>query len=960
MLHLDRSIHGDHAMPPRALGMLRKGALAYSLMSSALVMGQDAANSRPQDITSLPILEEVQVTGTRVLRDGYEAPTPLTVMGLEQIQASAPANVADFVNELPALSGSISPQNSNASISSGTAGVNALNLRGLGASRTLVLLDGQRSVGSTITGSVDVNDFPQALISRVDVVTGGASAAYGSDALSGVVNFVLDKDYTGFKAEADGGATTYGDDLSWKVALTQGMPFADGRGHLLLSGELSNKEGIFGVPREWADQGWFIINNPEYSPGNGRPERLLLPQVGLSTATFGGIITNTELRGTTFGPGGAPTAFSYGHLVRDPWMQGGAWRSTQVNNSNTLDPKQTRQSIFTRASFEVSDDMELFIQLSRSRSHTVALSAHQYNLANLVVHADNAFLPQEIADRAAMLGISQFTLGKLHGDLPVRGTDNRRAVNRYVVGANGRFDVIGTSWTWDAYYQKGVSHSSETVPQTTNNARFAQATDAVRDPVSGAIVCRSTLSNPGDGCVPYNLFGISVNSTEALDYVLGRPHREQEFTQDVMAASVAGEPISSWAGPVSLAMGVERRKEEVSGEVDPQYSRGWFVGNYLPSFGSYTVTEGFGEVVVPLLNDAPWSDALDFNAAVRVTDYSTSGTVTTWKTGATWRPFHDVMFRITRSRDIRAPNLSELFQAGAANTNSVIDPFSGNQIVQYTGKRTGNLALVPEEADTTGFGVVLQPSFLPGLSASVDYFNIEIGNSIGSVAAQTIVDRCYAGNQTYCNAITRGINANGADVITEIRLQPFNFVTQISRGLDIETSYRLPLGGGNLTFRALATHYLKNFEDNGIDPATDSVGENGGDGPPEWRYRTSLSYSRDPMTVTITGRGVSSGVYDNTFIECDADCPTSTVDHRTINNNRIDGAFYLDVNLSYAFGRDAGAEAEVFLNVRNLMNEDPALVAQGPGGIAFLTQPANPTLYDTLGRVFRTGVRVRF
>lgn len=936
------------------------------LLVASLAGSQSVSAQTPEGASQDPVLEEVEVTGTRILRDGYEAPTPLTVVGIEQIQASAPANVADFVNELPALTGSTAPQNSNASISSGTAGVNALNLRGLGTSRTLVLLDGQRSVGSTLTGIVDVNDFPQALIERVDIVTGGASAAYGSDALSGVVNFILDKDFTGFKSEVDGGATTYGDDLSWKANLTGGSEFADGRGHLLISGELSHKEGIFGVPRDWADEGWFIINNPAYAAGNGEPERIVLPQVGLSTATFGGIITNTQLRGTAFDANGAATQYNYGPLLRDPWMQGGAWESTQVNNYNTLDPKQTRQGIFTRASYELTDNVEVFVQLSRNRTHAVALSAHQYNLGNLVVRADNVFLPAEVAARAATLGITQFNFGKLHDDLPIRGTDNERAVNRYVVGANGSFDALDSDWTWDVYYQKGISKTLETIPATTNNARFASAIDAVRHPTTGLIVCRSSIADPANGCVPYNLFGINVNSQAALDYVLGRPARNQEFTQDVVAASITGEPFSLWAGPVSVAVGAEHRKEEVSGEVDPQYISGWFVGNFRPTFGKYDVTEGFLETVIPLAKDLPGARSLDFNGAVRLTEYSTSGSVTTWKAGATWSPISDVMFRVTRSRDIRAPNLSELFQAGGANTNSVIDPFNDDQIVQYTGFATGNTALVPEEADTTGFGVVLQPSFAPGLQASFDYFDIDIGNSIDSVGAQTIVDRCFAGNQVYCAAITRGANASGANVITQIRLQPFNFVTQLSRGYDIEASYRLPLDtmvsdwAGNLTFRALATRYLENFEDNGIDPATDSVGENTGNGPPDWRYRATISYDREPFVLTLTGRGVSSGVYDNEFIECGSGCPTSTVDHRTININRIEGAFYLDANLTLRFENVADfADMEVFLNVRNLANKDPALVAQGPGGIAFLTQPANPTLYDTLGRVFRAGIRVR-
>lgn len=256
------SLLAGRAAARRSSAKVRKNrALATaSIVALAAALAVPAkAQTRPAQADTV---DEIVVTGTRVIRDGYQAPTPLTVMDAEQIRAAAPANVADFVNELPALSGSTEPQNSNTSISSGTAGINALNLRALGTDRTLVLMDGQRSVPSTITGSVDVNNFPQMLISRVDVVTGGASAAYGSDALSGVVNFVLDKEFTGLSIEADGGVTTYGDDVSWKIGIGYGTPFAGGRGHFLLSGEIADKEGIFGVPRDWAKKGIYLINNP--------------------------------------------------------------------------------------------------------------------------------------------------------------------------------------------------------------------------------------------------------------------------------------------------------------------------------------------------------------------------------------------------------------------------------------------------------------------------------------------------------------------------------------------------------------------------------------------------------------------------------------------------------------------------------------------------------------------------
>jgi len=922
-----------------------------SMIGSSCVFAQETT-------TPGVALEELVVTGSRIARsDGFEAPTPVTVLGVQDINAAPAANLAEFVNQIPAVIGSVSPQNSNASISSGAAGVNNINLRSLGAVRTLVLIDGQRSVGSLINGTVDVNNIPQALVQRVEVVTGGASAAYGSDAVSGVVNFILDKRYTGLKANMEYGETTYGDDAGWKASLTYGTPFADGRGHFLISGEAVDRDGILKATRDWNNNGWYVINNPAYAPGNGEPERLLTSHAALTGATYGGIITDTALRGTAFGPGGTPYQFNYGQ-TKDPWMIGGDWATNQFNDRQALNAAEERQGVFTRASFALADNLEVYGQASWNYTDSLGITGVQFNQGNVIIQADNAFLPESVATQAAALGISSFRLGTMNADLPLRKTDNNRTVTRYVAGLDGNFDILGSEWNWDAYYQRGVSKTSETARDITNNARLALATDAVRNPDTGEIVCRSTLADPTNGCVPFNRMGIGVNSQAALDYIIGHPHREQEFSQDVAAVSMTGEPFSLWAGPVSFALGVEHRREKVSGEVAPEHRSGWFVGNYLPSFGSYNVTEGFLETVVPLAKDTPWARALELNAAVRATDYSTSGFVTTWKVGATYAPIEDVKFRVTRSRDIRAPNLQDLFQAGAANTNNVIDPFSNNQNVQYTGFTTGNPDLVPEEADSLGVGIVLQPSFLPGFSASVDYYNIDIAGAIGSVGAQTIVDRCFDGDERYCTAITRGTSAGGANVITQIRISPFNLAKMITRGFDVEASYLMPLGAGNLSFRALATHSLKSYRDDGIAAPTDTAGSNSDNGPPDWIYRASIAYSNNPMTLTLTGRGLSSGVYDTAFIECTSNCPASSVEHRTINDNQIDGAFYVDASLAYRFAFGP-TDMEAFVSVRNLLNKDPAIVAAGPAGSAYGTISANPTLYDQLGRVFRAGIRIK-
>lgn len=929
--------------------------VSLGALTTALLCGPATAQTAEAD-TAAPAEEAaIVVTGSRIARDGFDAPTPLTVMTSDDIAQSAPANLADFMNEMPSIMGSPTPANSNLNISGGTAGVNGLNLRSLGAGRTLVLLDGQRSVPSTVGGVVDVNNFPQSLVKSVEIVTGGASAAYGSDAVSGVVNFILDKDFTGFRANAEAGQTTYSDGRNYRLSLTAGVPFAGGRGHILASAEYANKEGIHGVPRDWNQNGWYIITNPAYAAGNGEPERLVVKNAGLAVATPGGIITNTVLRGTNFGVGGTPSQFDYG-VLSSPWMVGGDWESVQVNSNQSLEPSEDRIGVFGRISYDVADNITLFGQVSYNRMESLGWTGVQQNQANITIRSDNAFIPASIRTQLNALNIAQFTMGSTNADLPIRKVYTVRETVRYVVGANGDFDAFGTNMKWDAYYQKGITTTMEMAKDITNNARLALAQDAVFHPVTGQIVCRSTIANPTNGCIPLNRMGIGVASQEALAYVLGDPFRNQRFTQDVAAANLSFNPFSLPAGDVGFAVGVEHRREKVSGSVDPDFQTGWFVGNFLPSFGSYNVTEAYIETLVPIF------EGLEFNGAIRGTNYSTSGYVTTWKAGLTWQPIPDIRFRATRSRDIRAPNLGELFQGGSTRTNVLLDPFNGNVSTPFSGTSNGNPNLDPEKADQWGLGAVLTPRFMPGFSMSADFYDIKINGAIASATAQTVIDRCYEGVSAFCASVIRGPNAYGTNLL--IYESPFNFATLKAQGIDFEASYRVPLGnissglGGDLSVRAMATHYIKNYINDGLSTPTDTAGENSGSAPPDWAYRLIVNYSNDPFSITATGRGISSGVYSNAFVECTSGCPVSTVDNRTIDNNRIAGAFYVDLNLTYKFGV-AGGDSQIYFNISNLFNKDPALVAFGPAGSAYATPSTNQSLYDLLGRTFRLGIRFK-
>jgi outer membrane receptor protein involved in Fe transport len=522
-----------------------------------------------------------------------------------------------------------------------------------------------------------------------------------------------------------------------------------------------------------------------------------------------------------------------------------------------------------------------------------------------------------------------------------------------VLGANGDFEVLGTGWKWDAYWQKGVNRSwaSTYIPI---NANIADAVDAVRD-ANGVIVCRSTLANSSNGCIPFNAFGTGVNSPTALGYVSGLAWGLNRLTQDVMAGTLHGDPFSTWAGKVSIATGIEHRREAVSGSNDPLSStNAYWAGNYHASFGSYRVTEGFLETVVPLAKDLPFARSLDFNGAVRATDYSTSGYVTTWKLGTTWSPIEDITFRVTRSRDIRAPNLSELFQAGQTESALVTDPLHGTSPTVFI-VTSGNANLRPEEADSLGLGVVLQPRLLPGFAASVDYYDIHINDAISSVDAQTEIDQCAAGNTVFCSRVTR----DALGTISSVTTSPINFATQIAKGIDFETSYRRPVLTGNLNLRLLATHYLKNYFNNGISPAKDTVGTNGfntflKNSLPRWRYLATLGWDKNPVALTLTARGFSAGVQNTSYIQCGSACPTSTATNQTINDNHLPGAIYFDANITVKLPH----QIETFLAIDNILNKDPAQVAYGPG-LAVAPLSTNPVLYDVIGRSFRLGVRFR-
>ncbi len=951
----------------RALTTVSAIALASSFCGT-----QAALAAAPQEAADS--IEELVITGSRIIREGYEAPTPLAVISTEALQTAPNGNIAAFLNTMPVFSGSTQPQSSQNSLGPGGSGANVLNLRALGSVRTLVLLDGQRSVGSLLTGGVDIDGFPQQLIQRVDVVTGGASSVYGSDAVAGVVNFVLDRQFTGVKGEISGGVTSYGDAKQYKISLSGGFDFAGDRGHVLLSGEMHNDDGIEnGIgDRTWNRIGRQDMLNPAYGTGPGQstsvPQRLLLDNVGSANSTLGGLVFAGPLKGLAFGEGGVPYQFQYGDLVSYPFMRGGNWREAEVQTQPSLVqlwPIESRQNVFVRADYDITDRFNIFGQLSWATSHLLGTCCNVFfpGAVGPIIKADNAFIPASVRAQVTALGVTQFQLGHNNLDAGSIRSDNLKTVNRQVIGANGTFAAAGKEWTWDAYFQYSYSRNTTKGLNNVKRAEYAMATDAVFAPAGipgvtpGAIVCRVNVdTNPNNnapGCVPWNAMGIGVNGIEGSNYIHGTSQTNYRLNQYVWSATAGGEPFDLPAGPVSLSANVEHRRESIFGVVDPVGGiQGWFAGNFAAISGAYHVTEGALETVIPLAKGESWADAWDLNAAVRATSYSTSGFVTTWKVGTTYSPIPDIKLRITRSRDIRAPNLNELYSQGSVGQSNVFDPFTNtNPNVRVTTK--GNPALTPEIADTTGIGVVLQPSFLEGFSMSADYWNVHVTDAIANVSIAQAINQCFQGVTTYCSAFVR---TNGV-IVTGVSVG-YNQALQDVKGIDFEASYRVPLENlisnapGNISLHANMTRYLRNYNNNRISPPTTNLGTS----PRYWNLTTTATYELFPYRFSLTARAISSGPYNANGIECQTGCPVATTTNPTYNYNRLPGAFYLDAAFNYAFEPFDGFKGELFLNVRNLANTDPPSTPNPSTDYSIRTSSG---VYDVLGRVYRGGLRFR-
>jgi len=1067
-------------------------------------------------------VEQVVVSSTRLQAAGFDAPTPTTVISAADLDSQAKPNVFDSLKDLPALQGSTGASAQAGTTSNGLIGLSAIGMRALSPLRTLTLIDSQRVVAANLNGVVDVSMVPQLLIQRVDIVTGGASASWGSDAVAGVVNFVLDKKFEGFKANIFGGGSGYGDMGNLTIAAAAGTSFAGGRGHFETSVEYSYNDGLLPRYPQNVYQHTALPGNiggrnlsrqsgtANYSADTGAngppcgttansclPKSIYAPlRQQVSFAAYG-LITAGPKSYTTFGANGKAYPLQLaGSCLRNPATgslvgvinnvcfgtasQPGDQINTHEFTQGLINPL-TRGDIYARVSYDLTPDINVYATLNYSGARTENTPAQGNSDKSGTIHCDNAYLPgtglfgdglNAAETQAACLAAYPIgtAAGATIGNTGIPFGSNWaniltnqnmhifRQTRRFVVGGDGNFGLFGKDWSWSTYFEHGESDTSIKIynmplsnapvdPATglvnQNLSRFNLSQDAVVN-AAGNIVCRNTIAQ-AFGCVPWNPFGQDPISTGAQAYFDNQNGQGGSTNgnnvimtnrQEAFSFSVNGSPIDSWAGPVQLAAGFEYREEHYSQRADP-YAGGvnypgyglngvgtsstpptftepctdpfidcglttfgnigaYNAGNYHSGRGTYHVNEAFVEFGIPLLNDSFWGK-MDLDIGGRHARYSTAGDANTWKVGLTWEtPIPGIRLRALQSRDIRAPNLSELLPPVQGANGAFTNRFTGNNTSQnIIGVTAGNLNLKPEKAQTTQVGLVWQPDFIPGFQASIDYYRIGVKGAIIALSSQNLEDLCFfselpASDPQHINktspdqcstAIIRTANnvqqsfsnlggpLTGSAIVPSnvfaIVAQPFNAASLLTDGFDLEASYQFDLQDydvpGTFVLRSLVNHTSKYIQDSGI-PGTQRNSElvgnvsNANNGATyngyggailNWKLQETQTYQNDVWGMTLTERWLSGGITTNrnTLVCAFGTCPVPTVQTPTINYNRVSSMFYLDVGFNWNYSE----KTQFYTKIDNIANTRPPDI----GG-----QDNNQVLYDVIGRMFRVGVRI--
>ncbi|MFS0772690.1 TonB-dependent receptor plug domain-containing protein [Sphingomonas sp. 1P08PE] len=978
--------------------------LCRSLLSGAALLAVPAAHAQtaPEpapaaaDAPAEDGATDIVVTGSRITRPDYEAPNPIVSFDAATLQRSGNTNVTEFLRRVPALTNSIdstrSAGNAQADGALGQAGLNLLDLRGLGTNRTLVLVNGRRHVaGQFDTAAVDINSIPTDLIERVDVLTGAASAVYGADGVSGVVNFILRRNFEGLGGRAQFGVSDRGDAANRFASIIAGRNFGEGRGNVTLAYEYNAEQPLANDDRAYLRSAnrVFFVNNKNYVAGQPGSYVKIPTTDNRYTASYfdangvqqpGGSYANIIKIGDRFFRGdGQPYTFGT-QSQTDDYSQGGD-DTPVAGYIGDIVSRTRRHAVNLLAHYDVSDAFKLsfegkFVQSSARTfsSYSGTYSSPTGEGYNAPIALDNPFIPASLLAAAQAEGLTSIVINRNNFDLPRRGEDVRRRTWRGVVDASGR---ISDHAGYDLSYTYGRTDVRSTKLNDRLADRYPQALDAVRD-ASGQIVCRSAAARAA-GCLPVNTFGTYVADPAAFDYFLFDPVSRARVEQHVVNASLTGDFGQFFAlpgGPIQFAAGGEYRRESSRFRPAPELLNGAFYQFDeplvpTPSSGAFDVWELFGELNAPLLKDKPFAYLLSVGAAGRYSDYSTVGSTEAYQFNAIYAPVEDISFRGSYGRSVRAPNIAEVFrprtglsdfiedpcylanrgqgtQFRQANCQTLIaglggDPAAFSNVnnpdasVNIVGVEQGNPNLAPEVARTWTGGVVLRPRFVPRLQIAADWYDIRLKGAINRASPTDLARLCVdleSIDNPYCAAVTR---RRGTGYISGYTVSPQNVAAFRTAGLEVNIAYQIPTDSiGRFDLR-LVGGYLHRLE---LVPLPGAAETNNLDQPfrPKYNLVFSPSWTIGKLTAAYNLRWQNG---TRRFSRNDTDGREEFVDPRYFRFKELwqhDVQAQLDVDERFSF----------YGGVNNLANQKP--------DIGFETNvPISP-----LGRYIYAGVKVRY
>jgi len=959
-------------------GRLLAGASALMMLAAGQAHAQSASPVKaPEaaggDQNQGDADKEIVVTGSRTAVNGNNAPTPVTSVAITELKATTPSDIPDALNKLPVFQGSGKPRNPGDGRSNGAA--NVLNLRNFGAQRTLILLDGNRVAPSNANGTVDIDTIPQLLVERVDVVTGGASAVYGSDAVTGVVNFVLDKKFTGLKVEANDGISTYGDGRSYQIGIAGGVKLFGDRGHLLFSARHQYQDPVANLDRDYG-RGVYVLTGA----GTAANPFAVTANTRRGDSAFGGKINSCvapcSALGQQFVANGVLGPFNPGTLTGTANQNSGGDGAYSVFSTALV--KFRNDEFFGRFDYDVTDDIKFYVQGSYAIGYTrgehfpakltpvsASTAPTVSNSTASVFFKNNPFLSPAVQAALGNNGLSNntntFSVGTYIVNLGPEGTVGAANINRYGQVMSGFTGSLGR-FHWNANYTHGENELTVKNYNNTNYQRQFAALDAVTAP-DGSIKCYAALqpatASKYAGCVPLNAFGPTAITPEMFHWFTQTTYFKMKNTMDDFSGAISGDLVKGWAGPIRAALSAEYRRNgySVRSNADPNAlvdCTGLRICNpnlalwAQPVLGqidaSNNVWEVAGELELPLLRDLSFARSLVVNAAGRQTHYSTSGDVQTWKVGAVWEVVDGLRFRGATSVDIRAPTLNDLFQPTQAAVQGFVDLHTATSNTTYFATQ-GNPDLLPEKARTYTAGVVIEPHALRGFSLSVDYYNIRLNNAIGQVSPNSslVQQICEASNGTdpYCQLFQRpGPFSDHGSGNFPTRVFALNLNTAYNKieGWDVEMGY----AHGPLSLRGFANYQ----------PTNESVVI-----PGQPITVATASKLRLSGFATYKIGGFSVGVQD-TWLSGFSTIATPYVANiqATTKIPHIRPFNTLDMTLSWDV-KGWGGTLTPYFNVQNLLNAKPQILP--PAGSIGLMFPV-PAGYDIMGRYFTFGFKAKF